>query len=199
MAATLAAIEGAHGPIALALLNAGVYHLREREGFDPALVWATMETNFGGPVNALGPLLAAMLPRGRGQIALVGSLAGYYGIPGSLAYGASKAAVITMAEALRLTFAPRGLTIQVVNPGFVRTAMTDPNPYSMPFMLKPEEAARRICDGLARGGFEIAFPRRLAWPARLASLLPHPLFFWLMTHAARRTQPEAASRSDPAT
>ncbi len=188
MAGIVEAIEATHGAIALALLNAGVYHLRERETFDPALVWSTVETNFGGTVNALGPVLAAMLPRGRGQIALVASLAGYRGIPGSLAYGASKSAVITMAEALRLTYAPCGLTVQVVNPGFVRTAMTDANPYAMPFMVEAEEAARRICEGLRRGGFEITFPRRLAWPARLAAVLPYALFFPLMQRAARRTQ-----------
>ncbi len=186
MAAVVAAIEAAQGPIALALLNAGVYSLAERDGFDPALVWSTVETNLGGTVNCLGPLLAAMVPRGRGQIALVASLAGYRGIPGSLAYGASKSAVITMAEALRLTYAARGLTIQVVNPGFVRTAMTDANPYPMPFIMEADAAARRVCGGLRRGGFDIAFPRRLAWPARFAAALPYGLFFPLMRRASRR-------------
>ena len=188
LARIVAAIEATHGPIALAILNAGVYHQAERDGFDADLVARTMATNFGGTVNGLDPLLAAMLPRGRGQIALVGSLAGYRGIPGSAAYGASKAALIYLAEALRLTYASRGLTIQIVNPGFVRTAMTAPNDYAMPFMMEVDAAALRIARGLARGGFEITFPRRLAWLVKATSLLPAPLFFPLMGWATRRTR-----------
>ena len=186
MAATVATIEAREGPIALAVLNAGVYHLAERERFDAALAWHTIETNLGGCVRCLDPLLSAMLSRGRGQIALVASLAGYGGIPGSVAYGSAKAALITMAEALRLTHARDGLTIQVVNPGFVRTAMTAPNDYPMPFMMNAEAAAERIAVGLRGGGFEITFPRRLAWAAKAAGLLPYPLWLALMTRATRR-------------
>jgi NAD(P)-dependent dehydrogenase (short-subunit alcohol dehydrogenase family) len=188
MARTVTAIEATHGPIALALLNAGVYHSEERKGFDVDVVWRTMETNLGGAINGLGPLLEAMLPRGRGQIAMVGSLAGYRGIPGSLAYGASKSALIYIAEALRLTYQPAGLTIQIVNPGFVRTAMTGANDYDMPLMMEVDQAAKRICDGLARGGFEITFPKRLAWAVKAASLLPHVLFFPVMAWATRRAR-----------
>jgi short-subunit dehydrogenase len=188
MARVVAAIEATHGPVALALLNAGVYLPREREGFDAETVARTLEVNFGGAVNCLAPVIPAMLARGHGQIALVGSLAGYRGIPGSLAYGASKSALITMAEALKLTYEPRGLTIQIVNPGFVRTAMTAGNDYAMPFMMDAAEAARRVADGLASGGFEIAFPKRLAWLLKAASLLPNALFFPLMERASRRTR-----------
>ena len=124
MAKIIGRIEREQGPIALAVLNAGVYEPAERDGFERARVWRTIEGNLGGTVACLDPLLPAMLARGRGQIAIVASLAGYGGIPGSLAYGAAKAAMITMAEALALTYSDAGLTIQVVNPGFVRTAMT---------------------------------------------------------------------------
>lgn len=188
MRAIVAAIVSEQGPMALAVLNAGVYHLSERDGFDAALTWRTVESNLGGTIFCLEPLLEAMLARGRGQVAIVASLAGYGGIPGSVAYGAAKAAMITMAEALALTHAPRGLTIQVVNPGFVATAMTAPNDYPMPFMMSAEEAAARIVAGLARGGFEIAFPRRLAWPIKLAALLPYPLWLALMARATRRAR-----------
>ena len=188
MAEIVAGIERDMGPIALAVLNAGVYELAEREAFDGARVWRAIETNLGGMVNCLDPLLPPMLGRGRGQIAIVASLAGYGGIPGSLAYGAAKSAMITMAEALRLTHADAGLTIQVINPGFVRTAMTAPNDYPMPFMMSAEAAAARIATGLARGGFEIAFPRRLAWPAKAATLLPYRAWLPLMARASRRVR-----------
>jgi NAD(P)-dependent dehydrogenase (short-subunit alcohol dehydrogenase family) len=188
MAAIVAAIEREQGPIALGILNAGVYHLAERERFDADLVWRTVETNLGGTVRCLDPLLAAMLPRRRGQIAIVASLAGYGGIPGSVAYGAAKAAMISMAEGLRLTHAPDGLTIQVVNPGFIATAMTAPNDYPMPFMMSAEAAAARVAEGLASGRFEITFPRRLAWPAKAAGLLPYAVWLKLMARATRRVR-----------
>lgn len=189
MAATVSAIESREGPIALAVLNAGVYHPAEGERLDAALCWQTIETNLGGALRCLDPLLAVMLPRRRGQVALVASLAGYGGIPGSLAYGSGKAAVISAAEALRLTHAADGLTVQVVNPGFVRTAMTAPNNYPMPFMISAESAARRIVSGLGCGGFEIAFPHRLVWTMKAAGLLPYPLWLALMERATRRARP----------
>ncbi|MGD0632755.1 MAG: SDR family NAD(P)-dependent oxidoreductase [Beijerinckiaceae bacterium] len=190
MAGIVAAIEAAHGPIALALLNAGVYDQGERGGFEAQAAWRTIETNLGGVIFCLDPLLAAMRERGRGQIAMVASLAGYRGIPGSLVYGASKSAVIHLAEGVKLTYEPEGLTIQVINPGFVRTAMTSANNYAMPFMLEVDDAARRIVEGLAHGGFEITFPKRLAYVLKAASLLPNALFFPLMARAARRTKPK---------
>ena len=188
MAEIVATIEREQGPIALAVLNAGAYHLGERERFDGDLVWRTIETNLGGTVRCLDPLLKAMLSRRRGQIAIVASLAGYGGIPGSVAYGSAKAAMITMAEALRLTHAGDGLTIQVVNPGFVATAMTAPNDYPMPFMMSAEAAAAGIVDGLARGGFEISFPRRLVWTMKVAFLLPYAIWLPLMARATRRAK-----------
>ena len=188
MSALVAQIERERGPVGLAILNAGVYDLGERHRFDASLVWETVETNLGGTVRCLDPLLAAMLPRRRGHIAIVASLAGYGGIPGSIAYGAAKAAMINMAEALRLTYAPAGLTIQVINPGFIATAMTARNDYPMPFMMEAEAAARRILQGLRRGGFEITFPRRLAWTVKTAGLLPYAVWLKLMARATRRAR-----------
>ncbi len=174
----IAAIEAALGPIALAFLNAGVYFPAEREGFSADILWRTFEINVGGAANCLEPTLAAMRRRGRGQIAITSSLAGYGGIPGSLAYGASKSALITMAEALKLTYEPAGLTIQIVNPGFVETAMTAHNDdFEMPFIMSAEAAAKIICDGFERSGFEITFPRRLAYLFKAVCLMPYALFF----------------------
>lgn len=188
-AALPGAIEAAHGPIALAFLNAGVYFPAERGAFDAALAWRTFEINVGSAVNCLDPVLAAMTRRRKGQIAITSSLAGYGGIPGSLAYGATKSALIYMAEALKLTYERAGLRIQIVNPGFVRTPMTDHNTsFAMPFIMAADAAAAIICDGFERGGFEIAFPRRLAYLFKAARLLPYPLFFRLMDKATRRAR-----------
>jgi short-subunit dehydrogenase len=188
-ASLVSAIEAAHGPIALAFLNAAIYLSAEREAFDAALAWRTFEINVGGTINSLAPVLSAMTRRGQGQIAITSSLAGYGGIPGSLAYGSTKAALIYMAEALKLTYQGAGLRVQIVNPGFVRTPMTDHvTSFTMPFIMDADAAARIICDGFERGGFEIAFPGRLAYAFKAARLLPYPLFFRLMERATRRAR-----------
>ena len=181
-------IEALHGPIALAFLNAGVYFLAERDEFSAEIVWRTFEINVGGTVNCLDPMLAAMKRRGRGQIALTSSLAGYGGIEGSAAYGSTKAALIYMAEALKLTYERAGLTIQIVNPGFVHTAMTVQNDFKMPFIMGANRAARIICDGFEKSGFEIKFPRRLAYLFKAVCLLPYPLYFRQMRRSTERAR-----------
>jgi NAD(P)-dependent dehydrogenase (short-subunit alcohol dehydrogenase family) len=189
MAATVFRIEQEFGPIALAFLNAGVFFPAERLGFDAAVVARTFEVNVGGVANCLEPLIAAMLTRGRGQIAINASLAGYNGLPGSLAYGASKAALIHMAETLKLTYAEKGLTFQLLCHGFVRTAMTDQEKeFSQPFKIEPDTAAKIICDGFSRGGFEIAFPWQLVALSKLVKVLPYPLRFAAVAAATRNAQ-----------
>ncbi|MBV8568473.1 MAG: SDR family NAD(P)-dependent oxidoreductase [Methylobacteriaceae bacterium] len=173
-------IETSRGAIVLAFLNAGSYFIDAPESFGGEGFRRTFELNVGGTANCLGPVLRSMRPRGRGQIAINASLAGYGGLPQAAAYGASKAALINLAESLRLSLADTGISIQVVTPGFVRTPMNAQNKYPMPFTLPADDAARRICDGFERGGFEITFPKRLAWPMKAINLLPYPLYFWIV-------------------
>lgn len=197
MGGTVFTIEEQLGPIALAFLNAGVFLPAERVGFDAALIAQTYAVNVGGTVNCIAPLLAAMMTRGRGQIAINASLAGYNGLPGNLAYGASKAALIHMAEALKLTYESKGLTFQLLCHGFVRTAMTDQETdFAMPWRIEPEAAATIICHGFEKGGFEIAFPWPLVAASKFVRLLPYPLRFRLIAAALRKAErdrtPEAA-------
>ncbi len=189
MAALVAGIEASLGPIALAFLNAGVYFPAERDSFSAEIIAQTFDVNVGGVVNTLAPVLDAMQRRRGGQIAITSSIAGYGGIPGSLAYGGTKAALINMAEALRLTAEDEGVTIQIVNPGFVATEMNAHNDFfDMPFLMTADDAAKRICDGFERGGFEIIFPRRLAWFAKALRLLPYPLYLPVVKYVTRRAQ-----------
>jgi NAD(P)-dependent dehydrogenase (short-subunit alcohol dehydrogenase family) len=192
--ATIGAIEAELGPIALAFLNAGVFLPAERQGFDPTVIAETHAVNIGGAVNCLEPLLAAMTRRQRGQIALNASLAGVNGLPGSLAYGSSKAALIYMAEALKLDYEGKGITVQVVCPGFVRTPMTDQETeFNMPFLIEPEAAARAICDSFERGGFEITFPWQLAALTKLVHAMPYPLRFRLLAWSLKKARRGAVS------
>ncbi len=167
----------ARGPVALALLNAGGAWRDPPEEFGGAGFQRTFAVNVQGVANCARPALTAMRARGRGQIAVVGSLIGYGGVPNAYAYGPSKAAVISLAVGLKFLAERDGVRVQVVNPGYVRTELTAGNRYPMPFLMDCDEACRRICDGLARGGFEIRFPRRFALLVRLVQSLPYPLFF----------------------
>lgn len=184
--AMIEAIERDLGPIVLGFLNAGVALMAERGNFDAALLAKTYAVNVQGVANALAPLIGAMLPRGKGQIAINASLAGYNGLPASFAYGSSKAALINMTESLRLAYRDRGLTFQLVSPGFVRTPMTDAEKdYQMAFIMDAEEAAKIICDGFERKGFEIAFPWQLTALSKFVRILPYALRLPLIRATSR--------------
>lgn len=182
MAEIVDGMAGSHGPLALAFLNAGTY-FQDQGDYDAAMVIRTFDINIGGAARCLEPVLRVMKARGKGQVAVNASVAGYGGLPRSFAYGPSKAALINMSASLRFAMAPDGVNVQVVCPGFVGTPLTAKNDFPMPFIIPAEEAARRICDGFATAGFEIAFPRRLAWILKALNLLPYALYFPLVGRA----------------
>ena len=177
MARVLTSIEYDHGPLALAILNAGIYlpvrafdlHLQDFE--------KTFAVNLSGVVHCLLPAIRSMKTRGRGQIAIVSSVTGYGGLPTSAAYGATKAALINMAESLKFDLDRMNIKIQIVNPGFVETAATARNKFHMPALQTPEAAAEAIHRGLQGRGFEITFPKRFTWPLKLLKFLPYSLYF----------------------
>lgn len=176
MAALYARLEAA-GPVALAVFNAGGAWRDAREEFGGEGFQRTFAVNVQGVANGVNPAFAAMRARGAGQIAIVGSLISYGGLPNAYAYAPSKAAVAALAVGLKFDADPVGVRVQLVNPGYVKTELTAGNNYPMPFLMNCDAACRLLCDGLARGGFEIRFPRRLALLTRLVQSLPYPLFF----------------------
>jgi short-subunit dehydrogenase len=178
--AAVARLEADIGPIGHAILNAGTHAPLAVRKFDVAVFEQLFRLNVLGTANSIAAVLPGMLARATGEIAIVASAAGYRGLPTAAAYGASKAALINMAEALKLDLAGTGVGIRLINPGFVRTPLTDRNPFPMPFLIDAETAARRIFDGLAGGAFEITFPRRLTWILKLLRILPYRLYFPLV-------------------
>jgi len=188
VAAALEGIEAVHGPVEVAVLNAGTHEPVSAAEFDPAVFEKLARINFLGVANCLGPLIAHMKARGRGRIAIVASLSGYTGLPTASAYGATKAALINMAEALKVELEPLGLQVQVVNPGFVETPLTDKNRFKMPFLMPVEDAARAFADGLEARRFEIVFPRRFAYILKVLRCLPYRLRFMV----TRRLIPKGA-------
>jgi NADP-dependent 3-hydroxy acid dehydrogenase YdfG len=179
--AALARIEQAHGPVDAAILNAGTHVGMTAEAFDVAAFRSLVDVNLMGAVNCLGALLPRMIGRKGGQIAVVSSVAGYSGLPTAAAYGATKAALINMCEGLYLECARNNVDLRLINPGFVRTPLTDRNPFPMPFLMEAEDAAARVFVGLTRGrGFEITFPRRFALMLKFLRILPYRLYFALI-------------------
>lgn len=146
------------------------------QNFRAATARRMFEVNLSGVANGLEPVLAHMIARRSGHVAVVASVAGYRGLPDSAAYSATKAGLIAMAEALAMDLVDLEVRISVINPGFVETEATAVNEFAMPFLMTPDEAARRIVGGLKRPGFEIAFPRRFALAMRLVGLLPNQAY-----------------------
>lgn len=179
IAAVVPRIEADLGPIDLAVLNAGTYLRFGADDFSPGAFRQQVEVNLMGVVQGLGALLPSMMSRRSGHIAVVSSLAGYCGLPKAAGYGATKAALINLCESLRPECEAAGVAITVINPGFVKTPLTDKNEFPMPFLISVDQAVEAIMRGLAHRRFEIAFPLRFAWIMKLLRLLPYPLFFAL--------------------
>ena len=141
------------------------------------------QVNYLGALHLLDALVPALLAQTadaqgqRGHISLMGSVAGYRGLPQSLAYGPTKAALINLTETLYLDLHDKGLGVSLINPGFVDTPLTAQNKFRMPALISPEQAAQEILGGWAHGEFEIHFPKRFTRCMKALQLLPYPLFF----------------------
>ncbi|MEM7226051.1 MAG: SDR family NAD(P)-dependent oxidoreductase [Pseudomonadota bacterium] len=175
--ATVETIEREVGPIHQAVLNAGSHQALSAADLQATVFRDLLSLNLMGTVHCLEAVLATMVSRRAGRIAVVASLAGYRGLPTAAAYGMTKAGLINMAEALKPELDRYGVCLQVVNPGFVRTPLTDKNRFPMPFLMEVEAAADAFYQGLQSERFEIVFPRRLAYLLKILRCLPAPLAF----------------------
>jgi NAD(P)-dependent dehydrogenase (short-subunit alcohol dehydrogenase family) len=192
--ATVTAIERDLGPIGLAMLNAGTHIPEHAEGFDLGAFEKVVSTNLVGTAKCFAAIVEAMLGRGHGQIAFVASVAGFRGLPSGGAYGATKAALINMAESLAPELKQKGVTMTLINPGFVDTPLTKKNPFPMPFLISAEEAAERIVRGLDRGTFEVVFPTRMMIAMKLLRILPYWAFFAITRGMVTPARPRGARR-----
>ncbi len=185
MAGLLARIEHELGPVGIAVLNAGIHQELRAERFTASALRALFEVNVFGTANGLEALIPRMIGRGGGRICLVASMAGYIGLPTASAYGASKAALIHLGESLRIELEPKGVTVSVVCPGFVKTPATDRNTFTMPFLMPVERAARCLVDGVLDGRFEVSFPWRFAMIMKLLRCLPYGVSLPLIARITR--------------
>jgi short-subunit dehydrogenase len=180
------AVREALGDIDVVVLNAGYWDQLDGAAWDRDLFEKHIEVNLLGFNNAVGAVLPRMVERGSGRVVGVASVAGYRGLPGAEAYGATKAAQINLLEALRGSLRRRGIAVTTVCPGFVRTELTARNRFPMPFIIEPEQAAVAICDGLERGRQEIVFPAPMAVLMKVARLLPVRVWTLLIGRGPRR-------------
>jgi NAD(P)-dependent dehydrogenase (short-subunit alcohol dehydrogenase family) len=162
--AAAAQIVATHGGIDLVMYCAGTYAEMRATDFKLDVALRHVQVNQIGALYLLDAVLPQMLLQaaaGRGgHISLVSSVAGFRGLPKSLAYGPTKAALINLAETLYLDLSPLGLGVSVINPGFVETPLTAGNEFKMPALITPDEAALEIEKGWRKGEFEIHFPKR---------------------------------------
>ena len=182
VAAAIAQAIKVHGPVDCAILNAGIYQPVDATHIDSDVFDAHMSVNYSGIIYCLESLIPAMVERGSGHIAVMGSTAGYRGLPRSAAYGPTKAAVQNLAECLYFDLNPHNIKVQIINPGFIETEATAVNDFEMPDIITAEVAARDIFAQLKSDRFEIAVPRGFVAKMKLLRLLPLKTYLKLVAH-----------------
>ena len=177
MARAVERIVICHGRIDFALYCAGHYAPMRATAFDLDEMLLHDRVNYVGALHLLDAVLPVLIRQKSGHLSLVSSVAGYRGLPNSLAYGPTKAALINLAQTLYLDLHPLGIGVSVICPGFVETPLTARNEFKMPALIRPEEAAREMLEGWAAGRFEIHFPKRFTRILKALSHLGDALYF----------------------
>ncbi|MEM1130916.1 MAG: SDR family NAD(P)-dependent oxidoreductase [Pseudomonadota bacterium] len=176
-AASVKAAADELGDIDGVVFLAGLYWPMKASEWDAEQAETMADVNFTGALRVLSAVVPAFVARDRGHIVLTGSLSGFRGLPGAVGYGASKAAVMSLAETLRADLWRSGVVVQLVNPGFIRTRLTDKNTFEMPFIMDPDDAAKIFVGHMERGGFVRNFPRAFSFVFRWSRFLPDWLYF----------------------
>jgi short-subunit dehydrogenase len=154
------------------IYNAGAYDPMPTSEWNTDAALRMLDVNFTGAVRVLGEAVPRLLRQGHGDITLVGSLAGYRGLPNAVGYGASKAALISLAETMRFDLKDSGVVVRVINPGFIKTRLTDKNDFKMPMLMSPERAAQHVFQAMQARRFRTDFPLPFSWIIRTLGLLP---------------------------
>ena len=175
------------GRVDVMINNAGVMPLaffRDHESAHDA--WdRCIDINIKGVLNGIAATHDTMMKQGRGHIINISSIYGNHPVTGGGVYGATKAALINMCEALRMELGDAGINVQLVNPGFVKTPLTDQNDFAMPFLMPVDKAVDQFYRGLLTNRFEITFPKRFTWMLKFARLLPYALYLPLINRTTK--------------
>lgn len=156
---------------------AGVYTPMTAQNWDAAAANEMCNINFAGCARLIGAVLPAMVARDRGHVVITGSLSGFRGLPGAIGYAASKAGVMVLAECLHADLRGTGVRVQLGNPGFIRTRLTDKNDFAMPFLMEPAKAAQEMFALMNSAAFKRSFPMLFSWLFRGGQFLPDWLYY----------------------
>ncbi len=169
----------AWGKVDIVFYNAGTWGVSEVASFDTERALVQIDVLYLGLVRTVGTVMPDMIARRSGDIVGMASVAGYAGLPRAAAYSSAKNGVNAFLQSIRIELKDYEVGVVTINPGFVKTPLTDRNDFPMPFLMSPEAAAAEIVKGLLAGDEEIHFPRRLSWPLKLYTGLPRPAYEWL--------------------
>jgi short-subunit dehydrogenase len=171
---TAKAIHAANGRIDRVIFMSAIYTPMQLDQLDILVTKHMIDVNIMGAFNVVHAVLPLLKDQKSAQIALCGSVAGYTGLSGGQPYSATKAAIMSLAESL-CAECPKHIDVKLISPGFVRTALTDKNTFSMPMIITPETAAKAIATGLTSNRFDIHFPKRFTLFLKLLRILPYVL------------------------
>lgn len=177
---SVATAAKAAGDIDGLVFLAGVYWPMSAREFDGEKAAQMLDINLTGAARVLGRVVPAMVERGNGHIVLTGSLSGFRGLPGAVGYGASKAGIMSLAETMYADLKGSGVDVQLVNPGFVKTRLTEKNDFTMPFIMEPEAAAREVLHHMQGDSFAHNFPTFFSLFFRASQFLPDWLYYGFM-------------------
>ena len=158
---------------------AGVYWPMKASEWDNEKANLMAEINYLGGSRVFGSVIGPMVDRDAGHIVLTGSLSGFRGLPGAIGYSASKAGLMALAESMQADLRKTGVRVQVINPGFIKTRLTEKNDFEMPFIMEPEDAAQVFFDHMDSGGFKRSFPTVFSWVFRLSQFMPDWMYYRL--------------------
>jgi len=177
---TLTSIIDELGSLDLIIYSSGFYKPNNTFDVDLDLYRKTIEVNFMGLINVMSVILPFLKQQQKGHIAMISSLAGFFGLPNSSGYGPSKAAMMNYSESIYNDCKKNNIHVSIINPGFVKTRLTDQNKFKMPFLMSAEEAAKIIYNGLEKKKYDITFPFMMSLIFKTLRILPKPVFLFLI-------------------
>ncbi len=176
---SVASAAGRAGHVDGIVYIAGVYWPLKAQEWVGDQVVKMLDINLTGAARVLGHVVPSMVERDAGHIVICGSLAGFRGLPGAIGYGASKAGIMSLAESMHMDLRKTGIDVQLINPGYIRTRLTDKNDIPMPFIMEPEVAARHFVDHMQTDSFSKSYPRLFSSFFRFTQFLPNFIYYRL--------------------
>jgi len=177
--ASVEAAASAVGDVDGVVFLAGVYWPMKSQEWDAEKAEAMVDINFTGAVRVMGAVMPMMQARGTGHLVITGSLSGFRGLPGAIGYAASKAGTMSLAESMYADLRNTGINVQLANPGFIKTRLTEKNDFKMPFIMEPDDAAREMFELMNTDRFKKSFPGMFSWVFRLSQFMPDWMYYRL--------------------